>query len=181
VPFTHAPVQHSGLVVHAEPVILHSVGDVWHVSGTPPHCPLQQSSFVPHVAPAAAHAEVQIVTPPSPARHEPLQHVSPAPQGESRGRQGPGPRPHRPTVESQAPQQGGTVSDPLHSSPVGRHSVAESTHVPNDDAHSPEQQSLSSVHDPPAMAQSAPPHVPPLQASEQQSAASLHAAPSMAQ
>jgi hypothetical protein len=125
-------VQHSGSVVHEEPVSLHCV-DVWHVSGTPPHWPLQQSSFVVHEAPAATHAEVQTVTPPSPARHEPLQHVSPGPQGVSRGKHGPGPRPHRPRVGSQVPQQGGTATAPLHASPAGRHSVAESTHVPSDD------------------------------------------------
>jgi hypothetical protein len=147
----------------------------------PPHWPPQQSSFVVHDAPVTAHADVHTDTPASPGWHEPLQHVSFAPHGASRGRHGPGPKPHRPDAMSQAPQHGGTVTDWLQSSPAARQSVAASRHRPSDDSHWPEQHSPSVVHGSPSMVQIAPPHVPPLHASEQQSEGTVHAVPSTRQ
>jgi len=82
---------------------------------------------------------------------------------------------------SHVPQQGGTVTVPEHSSPAGRQSVADRMQVPSEDSHCPEQQSLSASHEPAAIVQTEPPHLPPLHANEQQSEASAHDVPSTRQ
>ncbi len=180
-PFTHAPVQQSSLTVHAAPVIAQLAGTGWHASGMPPHRPSQQSSFVAHEAPVAVQAEVQTVTPASFASQLPLQHVSPVLHGASRGKHGPGPNPHRPSAVSHESQHGGTTTESEQSSPAARHSVAERMHLPISDSHCPEQQSLSAWQVAPLMAQRAPPHWPPLQASEQQSDGTVQGVPSTRQ
>ena len=173
--------QQSVLTVHAAPVTAHAAGAGWHASGIPPHRPSQQSSFVAHDAPVAAQAEAQTVTPASFAWQLPLQHVSPVLHGVSRGKHGPGPNPHRPSAVSQESQHGGTTTDSEQSSPAARHSVGARMHLPINDSHCPEQQSLLAWQVAPLMAQRGPPHWPPLQASEQQSEGRVQEVPSTRQ
>ena len=180
VPLTQDPVQQSLPNSQLVPTIAQVGAPLWHVPGLPVQPPAQHSSFVVQDPPAATHVEVQTETPAPFAAHDPLQHASPALHGASRGRHGPEPKSHRPLVESQSAQHGGTAIE-VQDSPVGRQRAAVMTHKPIAVAHSPEQQSPFELQASPASVHRVVPHVPALQPSEQQSAARVHGAPSTRQ
>jgi hypothetical protein len=180
-PFTHEAVQHSESTVQVAPMIEQLGPAGSQRAGLPAQTPVQQSSFVAHAVPVATHGEVQAATPASLVAHDPLQHVWPPAHGASRGRQGPGPNMQRPLAVSQPPQQGGTSVIPLQVSPGSRQMEAVSRHTFKIGVHSPEQHWPFELHEVPAGAQSAGPHVPWSHPSEQQSEARAHAVPSMRQ
>ena len=176
VPWSHDPVQQSPLTEHFAPMIAQVVVPVSHRSGLPPQVPSQHSSLVAQVSPVPMQGAVQTGRPASFAVQEPWQQVSPAPHGAPRGRQAPATNSQRDVVGSQAPQHGGRIV-PAHVSPAARHGAAARVQTPKGVAQSPEQQSPSTVHGSPAIAQRVGPQRPALQPSEQQSEAAVHGAP----
>jgi hypothetical protein len=162
--------------LHDAPTIAQVGVPFTHRLGVPAQVPAQHSSLVVQESPVATHADVQTETPASPASHVPLQQVSLASQGALRGRQGPGPKSHRPLVMSQFPQHWGNDTEEQYS-PGVRHEAAARMQRPSALSHSPEQQSLSMVQGSPSTVHSVVPHTPLLHPREQQSDASEHGEP----
>jgi hypothetical protein len=180
-PRTHEPVQQSPFTLQLEPTMLHVGVPLWQRAGSPAHVPAQHSSLVVHARPAPMHDDVQTGIPASSAAQVPSQQVSPVAHGAPRGKHAPEPNAHREVAGSQLPeQQGGTLSL-AQVSPVERQTEGARLQIPAGMpgmiAQTPEQQSPSTVHGSPAIAQSAGPQTPSSQPREQQSVASLHAVP----
>jgi hypothetical protein len=99
-------------------------------------------------------------------------------QGLDASRQAPEPRSHRPVRSQESPpaQHGLPPPSTLQPSPVGRHTDDAGAHVPPPSQRA-EQHWLLTMHDPPAVTHSGPPHVPPLHPSEQHSLGSSHWVP----
>ena len=177
----HDPVQQSPFTLQLAPTMPQVGVPLSQRAGSPAQAPAQHSSFVVHARPAPMQAEVQTGVPASSAVQVPSQQVSPAAHGAPRGRHAPEPNVQRDVTGSQLPEQhGGTLSFE-HVSPVERQTegarLQRPAGIPGMIAQTPEQQSPSTVHESPAIAQSVDPQTPLSQPREQQSVASVHAAP----
>jgi hypothetical protein len=177
----HDPVQQSPPTLQLAPTIPQLGVPVSHRDGSPAQVPAQHSSLVEHAWPAPTHADVQTGIPASSAVQAPSQHVSPAAQGAPRGRQAPGPNAQREVPGSQLPEQHGGMLSFEQVSPVERQTEGARLQIPAGSpgtiAQTPEQQSPSTMHGFPAIAQSAGPQLPLSQPSEQQSVARVQEAP----
>lgn len=91
--------QHVALVVQGWPTSAHVDAAAVHFPGLEVHAPLQQSADCVHDAPSATQAATQKRALSAPSTHVPLQQSAVVAHGAPRGRQGPGPRSQRPSLQ----------------------------------------------------------------------------------